>query len=108
MGSLRQTSLFSFEEWIKDTEWDERLQAILDAVPLGPALSALPKPARTGRPEQHDRAIMIRAYVAKAIEQIPTTEALRARLRPSFAGLSAMEENRMSPPRPHFPGSLTN
>lgn len=80
MRSLRQTSLFSFEEWMKDTEWDERLQAILDAVPLGPALSALPKPARTGRPEQHDRAIMIRAYVAKAVEQIPTTEALRARL----------------------------
>ncbi len=73
--SLRQISLFSFEEWIKDTEWDDRLQAILDAVPLGPALSALPPPARTGRPETHDRALMIRAYVAKAVEQIPTTEA---------------------------------
>jgi transposase len=81
MISLRQTSLFSFEEWMKDTEWDDRLQAILDAVPLGPALSALPHPARTGRPETHDRALMIRAYVAKAVEQIPTTEALRARLR---------------------------
>ncbi len=81
MNLLRQTSLFSFEEWIKDTEWDDRLQAILDAVPLAPALSALPQPARTGRPETHDRALMIRAYVAKAVEQIPTTEALRARLR---------------------------
>ncbi|NMP25139.1 transposase [Sulfobacillus harzensis] len=81
MGSLRQTSFFSFEEWIHDTEWDDRLQAILDAVPLGPALSALPQPARTGRPETHDRALMLRAYVAKAVEQIPTTEALRARLR---------------------------
>lgn len=81
MGSLRQTSFFSFEEWIQDTEWDDRLQAILDAVPVGPALSALPKPARTGRPETHDRALMIRAYVAKSVEQIPTTEALRARLR---------------------------
>jgi IS5 family transposase len=81
MRSLRQPSLFSFEEWMKDTEWDDRLQAILDAVPLGPALRAFPKPARTGRPETHDRALMIRAYVAKAVEQIPTTEALRARLR---------------------------
>ena len=79
--SLRQTSFFSFEEWIKDTEWDERLEAILDAVPLGPVLSALPQPASTSRPEQHDRAIMIRAYVAKAIERIPTTETLRSRLR---------------------------
>ncbi|PSR25833.1 MAG: DDE transposase [Sulfobacillus thermosulfidooxidans] len=81
MYSIRQASFFSLQDWIKDTEWDDRLQRILDQVPLSPALAALPPPARTGRPEQHDRPTMIRAYIAKAVEQIPTTEALRARLR---------------------------
>lgn len=82
MYSIRRpTSFLSLQDWINDTEWDDRLQAILDQVPLGPALAALPTPARTGRPEQHDRTAMLRAYVAKAVEQIPTTEALRARLR---------------------------
>ena len=48
---------------------------------MRPALSALPRPARPGRRERHNRVILIRDYVPKVIEQIPTTEALRARLR---------------------------
>ena len=81
MRPIRQPLLFSLEEWIKDNEWDDRLQAILDQVPLEPALHRLLPPAHTGRTERYDRSILIRAYVTKAVEEIPTTEALRARLR---------------------------
>jgi len=63
MTSLRQTSLFSFEKWIKDTEWDYRLQAILDAGPLGPALSALPNgpdgSARNARSGPHNSGVRV-------------------------------------------------
>ncbi|PSR25582.1 MAG: hypothetical protein C7B47_11885 [Sulfobacillus thermosulfidooxidans] len=70
MISYQQPLLFSFEEWFKDTEWDDRLQAIRDPVPVGPALSALLRPARKARLSSHDPS-----------EHIPTTKALRERLR---------------------------
>lgn len=77
--SIRQPLLFSFEDWVRDTEPDDRLAAILAEIPVAAVLAALGPAPSTGRPAC-DEATLIRAYVAKAVEQLPTTRKLWRRL----------------------------
>lgn len=74
---LLQPSLFSFEELLK-FEPETRLQKVLSVLDLSPALIVV-KRAVVG-PKGHSIGPMIRALVAKQLEQIPTVAALVKRL----------------------------
>ncbi|ABO51356.1 hypothetical protein Dred_2852 [Desulforamulus reducens MI-1] len=74
---LLQPNLFSFEELLK-FEPETKLQKVLSVLDLSPALNVV-KRAVLG-PKGHCVGNMIRALVAKQLEQIPTVAALVKRL----------------------------